>query len=68
MNDRRRSKIVRSPAIHWEGDLIDGSRNSYERHSRYAMLVKVGNKDPESVVSALIKQNPSDCLASFTRR
>ena len=46
---------------HWEGDLIGGSRNSYiatlvERHSRYVMLVKVQNKDTESVVSALIKQ------------
>ena len=46
---------------HWEGDLIAGSRNSYiatlvERHTRYVMLVKVQNKDTESVVSALIKQ------------
>jgi len=46
---------------HWEGDLIGGSRNSYiatlvERHSRYVMLVKVPNKDTQSVVSALIKQ------------
>ncbi len=47
---------------HWEGDLIGGFRNSYvatlvERHSRNAMLVKVANKDTESVVSALIKQS-----------
>jgi len=28
-----------------------------ERHSRYVMLVKVANKDTESVVSALIKQS-----------
>jgi IS30 family transposase len=46
---------------HWEGDLIGGSRNSHiatlvERHTRYVMLVKVQNKDTESVVSALIKQ------------
>jgi IS30 family transposase len=46
---------------HWEGDLIAGSRNSYiatlvERHTRYVLLVKVQNKDTESVVSALIKQ------------
>ena len=45
---------------HWEGDLIGGSKNSYiatlvERHSRYVMLVKVANKDTESVVTALIK-------------
>jgi hypothetical protein len=42
------------------GDLIGGSKNSYiatlvERHSRYVMLVKVANKDTDSVVTALIK-------------
>lgn len=46
---------------HWEGGLIGGSRNSYvatlvERRSRYGMLTKVANKDPESIVSTLIKQ------------
>ena len=45
---------------HWEGDLIAGSHNSYmatlvERHTRYAMLVKVSGKETEAVVSALIK-------------
>jgi IS30 family transposase len=43
-----------------EGDLIGGSKNSYmatlvERQSRYVMLVKVANKDTESVISGLIK-------------
>ena len=59
---------------HWEGDLIGGSRNSYiatlvERHSRYVMLVKVANKDTESVVSALIKQSqrlPGELYRSLT--
>ncbi len=59
---------------HWEGDLIGGSRNSYiatlvERHSRYVMLVKVPNKDTESVVSALIKQSqklPRELYKSLT--
>ena len=42
--------------------MIGGSRNSYiatlvERHSRYVMLIKVANKDTESVISALIKQS-----------
>ena len=46
---------------HWEGDLLSGSKNSYiaalvERHSRYVTLAKVGNKDTQTVVSALIKQ------------
>lgn len=47
---------------HWEGDLVGGSKNSYvatlvERHSRYVMLIKVANKDTESVVSALIRRS-----------
>jgi hypothetical protein len=33
------------------------SQRFVERHSRYVMLVKVANKDIESVVSALIKQS-----------
>ena len=59
---------------HWEGDLIGGSKNSYiatlvERHSRYVMLVKVKNKDTNSVVSALIKQTanlPRELYKSLT--
>jgi len=59
---------------HWEGDLIAGSNNSYiatlvERHSRYTMLVKVKNKNTESVVSALIKQVhklPTELYKSLT--
>jgi IS30 family transposase len=59
---------------HWEGDLIGGSKNSYiatlvERHSRYVMLVKVANKDTNSVVSALIKQSqklPRELYRSLT--
>ena len=44
-----------------EGDLIAGSRNSYiatlvERHYRYVLLIKVANKDTESVVTALVRQ------------
>jgi len=43
---------------HWEGDLLSGAKNSYivtlvERHSRFAMLVKVPSKKTEVVVAAL---------------
>jgi IS30 family transposase len=46
---------------HWEGDLFFGSHNSQvaslvERQTRYLMLVKVSNKDTETVIDALIKQ------------
>jgi IS30 family transposase len=37
---------------HWEGDLLSGAKNSYvvtlvERHSRFAMLIKVRTKETE---------------------
>lgn len=59
---------------HWEGDLIEGSRNSciatlVERHSRLVMLVKLENKRTETVVSALIeqaKQLPDELYKSLT--
>ncbi len=43
---------------HWEGDLLCGGRNTYiatlvERHTRFAMLVKVPGKDTARVVAAL---------------
>ena len=72
----QRPACVEDRAIpgHWEGDLIGGSQNSYiatlvERHSRYVMLVKVANKDTDSVVSALIKQShrlPRELCKSLT--
>ncbi len=59
---------------HWEGDLIEGSNNSYiatlvERQSRYVMLAKVVRKDTKTVVSALIKQSkklPTELYKSLT--
>jgi len=43
---------------HWEGDLLSGAKNSYiatlvERHSHFAMLVKVPSKDTAVVVATL---------------
>ena len=59
---RERPAAVEDRAVpgHWEGDLIEGSRNTYiatlvERYSRYVMLVKVPNKETETVVNALIE-------------
>jgi IS30 family transposase len=74
ISERPPSVEDRAVPGHWEGDLIGRSRNSYiatlvERHSRYVMLVKVANKDTESVVSALIKQSqrlPGELYRSLT--
>ena len=59
-SSRQRPAAVEDRAVpgHWEGDLLSGSKNSYiatlvERHTRYVMLVKVANKDTQTVVSAL---------------
>jgi IS30 family transposase len=60
---RERPPEVQDRAIpgHWEGDLLSGAKNSYiatlvERHSRFAMLIKVPSKDTEVVVAALSQQ------------
>ena len=74
ISERPASVEDRAVPGHWEGDLIGGSKNSYiatlvERHSRYVMLVKVTNKDTESVISGLIKQSkklPKELYKSLT--
>jgi IS30 family transposase len=73
---RERPASVEDRAVpgHWEGDLIPGSHNSHiatlvERHTRYVMLVKVANKETQTVISALIKQSkklPSELYKSLT--
>jgi len=59
---------------HWEGDLLSGSKNSHmvtlvERHSRFAMLIKVPSKDTAVVVTALsrhIRKLPATLRRSLT--
>ena len=73
---RQRPAAVEDRAVpgHWEGDLLSGSKNSYiatlvERHTRYVMLVKIANKDTQTVVSALITQAktlPNELYKSLT--
>ena len=73
---RERPAAVEDRAVpgHWEGDLLIGTHNSQiatlvERHTRYVMLVRVPNKDTETVISALIRQAhklPSELYKSLT--
>ena len=60
---RDRPAEVEERAIpgHWEGDLLSGAKNSYiatlvERHSRFAMLIKVSSKETATVVAAWSQQ------------
>lgn len=74
IRDRPAEVEDRAVPGHWEGDLIAGSSNSFiatlvERHTRYVMLAKVGNKDSHSVIQALIKQSrklPKELYRSLT--
>ena len=59
---RERPAEVENRAVpgHWEGDLLSGANNTHmvtlvERHSRFAMLIKVPSKDTATVVGALSK-------------
>jgi IS30 family transposase len=72
----KRPASVEDRAIpgHWEGDLIQGTNNTFiatlvERHSRYVMLAKLKNKNTETVIAALIKQSkklPKELYKSLT--
>ena len=74
ISERPASADDRAVPGHWEGDLVFGSHNSQiatlvERQTRYVMLVKVGAKDTETVVNALIKNArklPEELYKSLT--
>jgi IS30 family transposase len=59
---------------HWEGDLLIGSKNTQiatlvERHSRFAMLVKLSARDSRTVVDALsdaVRKLPTQLRGSLT--
>ena len=73
---RERPAEVEDRAVpgHWEGDLLSGAKNSYiatlvERHSRFAMLIKVPSKDTAVVVAALsrhVRKLPATLRRSLT--
>ncbi len=73
---RERPAEVEDRAIpgHWEGDLLSGAKNSYiatlvERHSRFAMLIRVRSKETDVVVAALsrhVRKLPATLKRSLT--
>jgi transposase, IS30 family len=74
ISERPASVEDRAIPGHWEGDLIQGTNNTFiatlvERHSRYVMLAKLKNKNTETVIAALIKQSkklPKELYKSLT--
>lgn len=74
IRERPADVLDRAVPGHWEGDLIEGSKNTYiatlvERHSRFVMLVKVPGKDTHSVVKALskkVRKLPAELRRSLT--
>jgi transposase, IS30 family len=73
---RQRPAEVEDRALpgHWEGDLLEGARGTYiatlvERQSRYVMLVRLPNKETQTVVRALarrIRRLPHGLMKSLT--
>ena len=73
---RERPATVEDRAVpgHWEGDLLVGARHSYiaalvERRSRYVCLVRVTEKETQTVVRALtrhVRRLPAGLMATLT--
>jgi len=73
---RQRPAEVDDRAVpgHWEGDLLEGARGTYiatlvERQSRYVMLVRLPNKETQTVTRALarrIRRLPQGLRRSLT--
>jgi IS30 family transposase len=73
---RERPGEVEDRAVpgHWEGDLLAGAKNTYiatlvERHSRFAVLIKVPSKETNVVVAALsrhVRKLPATLKRSLT--
>jgi len=73
---RERPADVEDRALpgHWEGDLLEGARGTYvatlvERQSRYVMLVRLPNKETQTVVRALarrVRRLPHGLVKSLT--
>jgi IS30 family transposase len=76
MSIRQRPAEVQDRAVpgHWEGDLLEGARGTYiatlvERQSRFVMLVRLPNKETQTVIRSLarrIRRLPHGLMKSLT--
>lgn len=73
---RARPPEVQDRAVpgHWEGDLLEGARGTFvatlvERQSRYVVLIRLPNKETQTVVRALarrVRRLPDGLMKSLT--
>jgi IS30 family transposase len=59
IHERSKNIDNRKSLGHWEGDLVSGSKNTHiatlvDRKARYTIILKLAEKDAESVHSALL--------------
>ena len=74
IRDRPAEAEDRAVPGHWEGDLLSGGNNTHiatlvERHTRFAMLIKVPSTDTATVVAALskhVRKLPRELRRSLT--
>jgi IS30 family transposase len=74
IRDRPAEAADRAVPGHWEGDLLTGAGCSYivtlvERQSRFAMLIRLPNKETATVVAALtrlVRRLPQGLMKSLT--
>ena len=74
IRDRPADAADRAVPGHWEGDLLMGGHSSYvatlvERQSRYVVLVRLPNKETQTVVRALtqrVQRLPAGLMKSLT--
>jgi IS30 family transposase len=74
IRERPPEVLDRAVPGHWEGDLLEGARGTFvatlvERQSRYVVLIRLPNKETQTVVRALarrVRRLPQGLMKSLT--